>query len=104
MIKLQAHRRQLAPGRVPETEVKAKLWSTWAKVHHFKWHSSLTENLKRRAERDSGDCKLGVNEETCKPNFQFWREVAKQYAAISNGPLNVAQLRCKEGIDTLWTW
>ena len=80
------------------------MWSKWTKAHHFKWHSGLMENLRHRAERDSGNCILGVNEDICVPKFQFWREVARQYQAVSQGDFNITKMGCKEGVDTLWNW
>ena len=38
----------------------ARMWSKWTKAHHFKWHLGLTENLRHRAARDSGNCILEV--------------------------------------------
>ena len=73
-----------------------KISSQWSVVHHMKWHSGLVENLRHRKERDSGDCMLGVNEESCLPHFQFWKEVARQYAAISSPTgLNISHLNCR---------
>ena len=36
------------------------------------------------------------------PKFQFWKEVARQYHAVSQGDFNITKLGCKEGVDTLW--
>ena len=84
---------------------KAKAFSQWTKNHHFKWHTGLQQNLYHRVLRDSGDCVLGVNEDTCSPKFQFWQEVARQYAAISSGEgFNISELGCQEGVETLWNW
>ena len=84
---------------------KAQPWSRWTQVHHFKWHSALVINLSKRAMRDSGDCMLGVNEDSCTPKFQFWKEVARQYAALKSiNAFNISELGCKEGVDTLWNW
>lgn len=84
---------------------QAKQWSIWAKAHHFKWSAAVLENLYNRMVRDSGDCVLGINENSCLPVFQFWKEVARQYHALKvTGRINITSLDCKEGVDTLWTW
>lgn len=73
-------------------------------MHHFKWHNGLKQNLAQRTLRDSGDCILDVNEDTCTPKFQFWQEVARQYRAVATGSFNITGLGCKEGIETFWNW
>ena len=78
--------------------------AVFLEAHHFKWTSSIVQNLYKRTLRDNGDCVLGVNEDTCTPNFQFWQEVARQYAAISSGGFNITKLGCREGVDTFWNW
>ena len=84
---------------------QAKVWTQWSKNHHFKWHRGLAENLHGRVVRDSGNCKLDVNEDNCVPKFQFWKEVARQYAAVSaEKGFNLTKLGCQEGIDTQWNW
>jgi len=84
---------------------QAKQWSTWAKVHHFKWHAAVLENLQYRMARDSGDCILGINENTCMLNFQFWKEVARQFHALNaTRSINTTSLGCLQGVDTLWSW
>jgi len=82
----------------------AKRWPKWTKVHHFKWHTGTLKNLYQRNVRDNGDCILGVNEDNCKPNFQFWKEVARQYAAVSSGGFNITALNCHVGLETFWNW
>ena len=78
------------------TPWEARRFSIWSRAHHVKWHSGLVDNLRHRQERDSGNCRLGVNEDTCLPAFQFWKEVARQYEAISSPEgLNITQLRCR---------
>jgi hypothetical protein len=64
----------------------------------------MLNNLYQRTVRDNGNCVLGVNEDTCTPNFQFWQEVARQYAAVSSGGFNTTKLGCREGVDTFWNW
>jgi len=96
-------RRMGSSGNGP-IEWVAQQWSKWAKVHHFKWHAGIITNLQKRNSRDSGNCILGVNEDTCIPNFQFWQEVARQFSALSSGGLNLTKMECKEGIETFWNW
>ena len=84
---------------------QAKRWTTWTKVHHFKWHASVLDNLILRMVRDSGNCILNVNEDNCQPVFQFWKEVARQvYALNATHSINITSLHCQEGVDTLWSW
>lgn len=84
---------------------QAKRWSQWTKVHHFKWHAAVLDNLLSRMVRDSGDCLLNVNENSCQPVFQFWQEVARQYAALNvTRRIDISNLNCKENVDTLWNW
>ena len=90
-----------AQGKTPWV---AKMWKKWTQVHHFKWHDGMRQNLQHRAVRDSGDCVLGVNEETCKPNFMFWHEVARQYAQITSGNFNLTKLGCDEDLQTFWNY
>lgn len=99
-----ASRRALEVGEISGKPWVAKVWGTWSKVHHFKWHDGMKQNLYHRTQRDNGDCVLGENEDSCHPTFQFWKEVARQYAAISSGTFNLTRLGCKEGVDTFWNW
>ena len=81
----------------------AKQWSMWTKVHHFKWHSAVLDNLQFRMVRDSGNCALGFNEHDCRPNFQFWKEVARQFQVLNvTRSINITELNCKEHVETLW--
>ena len=83
----------------------ARQWSRWTKVHHFKWHAAVLDNLLYRMVRDSGDCLLGVNEDHCQPVFQFWKEVARQFHSLnSTQSIDITSMGCKEGVDTLWDW
>ena len=83
----------------------AKQWSVWTKVHHFKWHAAVLENLRLRMTRDNGDCVLNVNEDDCQPNFQFWKELARQFDALNaTRRIDTKLLGCQVGLDTLWTW
>ena len=84
---------------------QAKRWRTWSKVHHFKWHRSVLDNLLSRMVRDSGNCQLGINENHCKPVFQFWQEVARQFQQLNQTKsINITGLDCAVGIDTFWNW
>ena len=84
---------------------EARQWSAWTKVHHFKWHASILENLRLRMVRDSGNCELNVNEDDCQPVFQFWKEVALTFHELNaTRSINITSMGCKEGIDTLWKW
>ena len=84
---------------------RAKQWSSWTKVHHFKWHAAVLDNLLYRMVRDSGDCLLDVNEDHCQPVFQFWKEVARQFHTLnSTRSIDISSMGCKEGVDTLWDW
>ena len=83
----------------------ARRWSAWTKVHHFKWHASILDNLRLRMIRDSGDCELNVNEDSCQPKFQFWKEVALTFQELNaTQSINITSLDCKEGVETLWNW
>ena len=83
----------------------AQQWSAWTKVHHFKWHASILDNLKLRMIRDSGNCELNVNEDSCQPVFQFWKEVALTFYELNaTGSINITSLGCQEGVETLWDW
>ena len=84
---------------------QARRWQTWAKVHHFKWHAAVLDNLLSRMVRDSGDCLLDVNEDSCQPTFQFWQEVARQFQKLNaTQSIDITDLDCKTGVDTLWNW
>ena len=84
---------------------RAKQWSHWTKVHHFKWHAAVLDNLLFRMARDSGDCLLDVNEENCQPVFQFWKEVARQFHSLNaTRSIDISSMGCREGVDTLWNW
>lgn len=84
---------------------QARRWLTWSKVHHFKWHAAVLDNLYSRMVRDSGNCLLGVNEDDCQPVFQFWQEVARQFHILNaTRSINITDLNCREGADTLWNW
>lgn len=84
---------------------RAQRWQTWTKVHHFKWFSAVLDNLQARMVRESGDCLLSINEHSCRPVSQFWHEIARQYHKInSTQRINIKELQCQEGIDTLWNW
>ena len=83
----------------------AKQWSHWTKVHHFKWHAAVLDNLLFRMTRDSGDCLLDINEDICQPVFQFWKEVARQFHSLNaTRSIDISSMSCKEGVDTLWNW
>ena len=84
---------------------KARQWSAWTKVHHFKWHASILDNLRLRMIRDSGNCVLNINEDSCQPVFQFWKEVALTFHELNaSRSINITSLGCKEGVETLWKW
>ena len=84
---------------------RAKQWTAWTKVHHFKWHAAVLDNLLYRMVRDSGNCLLDVNEDNCQPVFQFWKEVARQYHSLNaTRSIDIDSMGCKEGVDTLWKW
>lgn len=81
----------------------AKQWTQWTKVHHFKWHSAVLDNLHFRMVRDSGNCILGINEHECQPKFQFWKEVARQFQVLNaSRSINITDLNCQEDVETLW--
>ncbi len=43
----------------------------------------------------SGDCRLGVNEATCTPRLQHWKNAALTYAALEGGqPLDLSGMEC----------
>ena len=95
--------RYLSPANKSGWE--ARQWSAWTKVHHFKWHGSILENLRLRMVRDSGNCELDVNEDNCQPVFQFWKEVALTFHELNiTRSINITSMGCKEGVDTLWNW
>ena len=97
--------RYVVSGATNSTGWRAKQWSAWTKVHHFKWHAAVLDNLLFRMSRDSGDCLLDVNEQDCQPVFQFWREVARQFQSLNaTRSIDISKLDCKEGVDTLWSW
>ncbi|KAI7843139.1 hypothetical protein COHA_003310 [Chlorella ohadii] len=84
-------------------------------VHHFKWHAGLLPNMRDRMEWYSGDCRLGVNEATCTPRLQHWKNAALTYAALEGGqPLDLSGMECalpKPDIDIntttaglAWEW
>ena len=86
---------------------QTKQYPVWLRVHHFKWHQGVLDNLHFRMVRDSGDCLLGVNEDKCQPIFQFWKEVARQYESLAlTHSVNITSLKCKQGVDrgfdSLW--
>lgn len=99
---------QYAPQYADSVEAsgwQAKRWLTWTKVHHFKWHAAVLDNLLSRMVRDSGDCLLDVNEAECNPVFQFWQEVARQFKKLNaTQSIDITDMDCKEGVDTLWNW
>lgn len=65
----------------------------------------MLDNLLSRMVRDSGDCVLEVNEDNCQPVFQFWQEVARQFMRLNaTQSIDITDLDCKEGVDTLWNW
>ncbi|KAL4430583.1 hypothetical protein ABPG77_005823 [Micractinium sp. CCAP 211/92] len=84
-------------------------------VYHFKWHAGLLANMKDRLEWYSGNCKLGVNEDSCTPRLSHWRESALTVAALQGGqPLDLGGMDCvrpKNDIDinttfagAAWEW
>lgn len=84
---------------------QAKAWLSWTKVHHFKWHAAVLDNLLSRMLRDSGNCILDINEDACQPKFPFWKEVARQFTVLNTTrSIDISGLECKEGVDTLWNW
>ena len=92
-------------GTGNSTGWRAKQWSVWTKVHHFKWHAAVLDHLFNRVSRDSGDCMLGVNEDDCQPAFQFWKERARQFNLFNRTrSIDIDSIGCKEGVDTLWDW
>ena len=97
--------RYMYSGTGDATGWRAKQWSAWTKVHHFKWHAAVLDNLLFRMSRDSGDCLLDVNEDSCEPVFQFWKEVARQFHSLNaTRSIDISAMGCKEGVDTLWSW
>ncbi len=92
-------------GSEDGTGWRAKQWSAWTKVHHFKWHAAVLDNLLFRMVRDSGNCLLDINEDDCQPVFQFWKEVARQFQSLNaTRSIDINSMGCKEGVDTLWNW
>ena len=84
---------------------KAVQWSRGTRIHHFKWHASVLDNLQHRMSRDSGNCVLGMNEDTCQPMFQFWREVAQTMQALTNNrKIDVKTLDCRRQVKSLSLW
>lgn len=84
---------------------RSKQWSVLTKIHHFKWHAAVLDNMLDRMARDNGDCLLGVNEDSCDPVFQFWKEIALEFHAFNaTQSVNISALGCNEDVDTLWDW
>ena len=90
-------------GSLNSSGWRAKEWSSWSKVHHFKWHAGVLDNLLYRMARDSGNCLLGINDNHCTPSFQFWKEVARQIQALNaTQNINITGLGCQDGSSALW--
>ena len=84
---------------------RAKQWTTWTKVHHFKCHATVWDNLQHRVSRESGNCILNVNEDDCQPSFHFWKERARQLILFNKTrSIDINSMACKEGVDSLWNW
>ena len=101
----QHSERYVLSGTTSSTGWRAKQFSVWTKIHHFKWHAAILDNLFDRVSRDSGNCVLNVNEDDCQPKFQFWKERARQLDLFNRTrSIDVTSMDCKEGVDTFWDW
>ena len=90
-------------GSLNSSGWRAKEWSSWSKVHHFKWHAGVLDNLLFRMARDSGNCLLGINDTHCTPIFQFWKEVARQFQTLNaTQNINITGLGCQDGSRASW--
>ncbi|GAB4822987.1 hypothetical protein N2152v2_010033 [Parachlorella kessleri] len=71
-------------------------------INHYKWHAGVLPSMRDRAQYYSGDCVLGVNEDSCTPRLLHWRESAKTFAAIKSlGRLSLDGMHCQPASDAL---